>query len=349
MARTIVGRFDNEPEARRAVNALAAACINASSAQVIDADMARQQRELWTKEKKGGGFWSWLFGDVEQERGSEFTDADDRYYDEELDKGGALVTVTVPDDQADRVVDLLEQRGGDVERDAAVTGGTARAARSSGITRESAPATGSGQEKILPETEEQVRIGKRAVERGVRVYTHVTDRPVEEHIRLREERIKIERRPADRPVQAAAAAFRDQTIELKETVEEPIVEKTARVVGEVVVSKDVSERDAAVRDTVRKTEVQIDRDERGSGGDGYAAIESDFRRHCITAGGLSYDQAAPAYGYGYEMGGRASDGWTTAETDVRRGWEQDHPGTWERFKESIRYAWDRARSKAHAA
>jgi hypothetical protein len=34
---------------------------------------------------------------------------------------------------------------------------------------------------------------------------------------------------------------------------------------------------------------------------------------------------------------------------VRRGWEAQHPGTWERFKDSIRYAWDRARGRARAA
>ena len=56
------------------------------------------------------------------------------------------------------------------------------------------------EEVTIPVVEEDLAIGKREVERGtVRIYSRVTAQPVEEAVRLREEKITVERRPADRP------------------------------------------------------------------------------------------------------------------------------------------------------
>ena len=46
--------------------------------------------------------------------------------------------------------------------------------------------------------------------------------------------------------------FTEQTYEFTETDEEAVVAKTARVIEEVVVSKDVTERVETIRDTVRR-------------------------------------------------------------------------------------------------
>jgi uncharacterized protein (TIGR02271 family) len=203
---------------------------------------------------------------------------------------------------------------------------------------------------VVPVVEEDVKIGKRPVERGaVRVYRHVTERPIEEHLRLREERIRVERRPVDRPISTVPGeAFKEETIEVREMAEEPVVEKRARVVEDVAIGKDVEARDTTVRDTVRRTDVDVQRT-----GGGFAAMETDFRKHCSTlhGGRGSYEQCSPAYRYGYEAAASQRDfgDWAAAESDVRRGWEAQHPGTWERFKDSIRYAWDRARGRARAA
>jgi hypothetical protein len=84
---------------------------------------------------------------------------------------------------------------------------------------------------------------------------------------LREERVRIERRPVDRDVTAAEEAFTERTINITETSERPVVEKTARVVEEVVVNKEVGERVETVRDTVRKEDVEVTRDsDRTTGG-----------------------------------------------------------------------------------
>src|SRR5918997_1767764 len=78
-------------------------------------------------------------------------------------------------------------------------------------------------------------------------------------VRLREERVNVERRPVNRPVsEADLAAFREGTIELRERSEEAVVDKTARVVEEVAINKEVGERTETVRETVRKTDVDVD-------------------------------------------------------------------------------------------
>lgn len=116
-------------------------------------------------------------------------------------------------------------------------------------------------ETRVPIVEEQVQIGKREVERGgVRVRTEVEEKPVEEQVRLREEHVRVERRPVDRPATEADIRRAQQagTIEVTERAEQPVVQKQARVVEEVVVGKEATQRTETVRDTVRKTDVEVE-------------------------------------------------------------------------------------------
>ncbi len=53
-------------------------------------------------------------------------------------------------------------------------------------------------------------------------------------------------------------AFQEGQIELTEHAEVPVVSKTANVVEEISVGKTVSEREEVIRDTVRKTEVDVE-------------------------------------------------------------------------------------------
>jgi uncharacterized protein (TIGR02271 family) len=114
-------------------------------------------------------------------------------------------------------------------------------------------------EARVPVVEEELQVGKREVERGgVRVESRVEERPVEEQVTLREEHVRVERRPVDRPVGDAEGLFREGTLEVSERAEVPVVAKEARVVEEVVVNKEVGERTETVRDTVRRTDVNVE-------------------------------------------------------------------------------------------
>ena len=114
---------------------------------------------------------------------------------------------------------------------------------------------------VVQAAEEELRVGKRDVGRGsVRVRSYVTERPVEEQVDLRQERVTIERRPVDREVAPGEATFAERTIEAVERGEEAVVSKVARVTEEIGLRKDVDHETETVRDTVRKQEIEVEDD-----------------------------------------------------------------------------------------
>jgi hypothetical protein len=181
--------------------------------------------------------------------------------------------------------------------------------------------------------------------------------------------VEVERRPVDRPAtEADLRAAEHETVEFSETAEEAVVSKRARVVEEVIVRKDVDEHTETVRGTERRTEVEIDRDagphtapvpgatvgtQATTATRDFASYVDDYRRHYGTtfaSSGAPYTDYEPAYRYGYDLATneryRGRD-WTSFEADARRDWEQRHPGSsWERFKDAIRYGWDKVRGRA---
>jgi uncharacterized protein (TIGR02271 family) len=116
-----------------------------------------------------------------------------------------------------------------------------------------------GQTVAIPVTEEELQVGKREVQGGgVRVHTEVTERPVEAQVNLREEHVKVERRPVNRPATDADFDKAAATIEATEKREVAVAAKHARVTEEVVVGKVAADRTETVRDTVRKTDVEVE-------------------------------------------------------------------------------------------
>lgn len=117
-----------------------------------------------------------------------------------------------------------------------------------------------GQDMVVPIVEEELRIGKRMVEGGgVRVSTRIEEVAVNEQVTLRDETVAVERRSVDRPVtDADLTSMQDRTFEMREHDEEAVVSKQARVVEEVVVRKDATERTETVQDSVRRTRVDVD-------------------------------------------------------------------------------------------
>jgi len=309
-------------------------------------------------------------------------------YAEGVRRGGALVVVESSDDRAERGMEMLlrlhpvdihertaqwRQEGWTGSDATAMTStpraSAATATRSSqeqaratarGAHQGATPRRVEGQEEVtIPVVEEDIDIGKREVERGhVRIYSRVTEQPVEASVRLREEKVTVERRPVDRPAtEADVTAAGKDVIEMTETAEEAVVSKRARVVEEVVVQKEVAEHTETVRGTERHTDVDVQREPETATAtrrvttQDFATYHDDFRKHCATAfagKGASYTEYEPAYRYGYELGTneryRGRD-WVALEADARRDWEARHPNTWERFKDAIRYGWDKVRSR----
>jgi len=273
---TIVAVFNTADEAESAISALESAGVPSSSIQ----HYARDDESYADQSSSGGtvrqGFWSWILG---EEGGYQ----DHRtVYERTYESGGTVVTVVVPENEADRVVSTLEAHNpvdleertseygltaGAVDAGATTaTGGTATLGSTAfASTPQTGTASAQGAEQVVPLAEEQLEVGKRTVQQGTaRVRRYVVERPVEEQIRLRNERVSIERRPVTGSATVAADAFTDKVIEVSETTEEPVVSKTARVVEEVVVGKQAEERTETVRDTVRREQVEVD----AAGGNG---------------------------------------------------------------------------------
>lgn len=112
----------------------------------------------------------------------------------------------------------------------------------------------------VPVIEENLNIDKKeVVSGGERITSTVIETPVQESILLKEEHIQIERQPTDKPAsEADFQTFKEGEIVLTEHKEIPVVTKQARVVEEVSILKTVSESEKVVKDTVRKTEVDIE-------------------------------------------------------------------------------------------
>jgi uncharacterized protein (TIGR02271 family) len=214
--------------------------------------------------------------------------------------------------------------------------------------------SGGASSTAIPVVQEQLKVGKREVQRGgVRVFSRIVETPVDQSIGLREEHVNIERHAVDQPVSSAdTTAFKEQWIEMRETAEEPVVEKTARVVEEVVVAKEVGEREEKIHGTVRHTEVEVEQLAGATAKASPADDDSYYRSHFTStygSAGGSYDEYAPAYSYGSEMANKyRGRPWNDVESDVRTQWEQrDKSGgasTWEKFKAAIRHGWERITS-----
>jgi len=296
-------------------------------------------------------------------------DAEDaEVYAEGVRRGETLLTVQVEDSEVSRTRDMLNQYNPtDVH-------GEASTWRSQGWSRfdetktpsadeyksyrnRTSSSTGLGADRttrmedgkmVLPVVEENIDVSKREVEKGkVHVYTEVTEKPVSTDVSLRQENVTVERRPADRPVSSTDAAFRDQSIELTEKSEQAVINKSARVVEEVVVGKDVTQQSQTVSDTVRRTDVRVERDDSG-----FKAYDTHFRSDYQTRygnSGRTYDVYMPAYQYGYTL---ASDpnytntDWSSFESNARTRWEREHPDTlWDDIKDAVQYAWDKVRGR----
>ena len=122
--------------------------------------------------------------------------------------------------------------------------------------------TGTGvgaEEGTIQLAEETLRVGKRDVNHGrVRLRSYIVEKPVSESISLHSERVDVARRPVDRPLTAGENLFAERTLSAEEHDEEAVVSKDARVYEEVSLGKVAQDRTQEIKDTVRKTEVEVD-------------------------------------------------------------------------------------------
>ena len=184
--------------------------------------------------------------------GAGVSETDAHAYAEHVGQGGTLLTVRASDAMAAQVEHILEHG------EAPAMTGTAMPAVAATAARVTTPTAGVDDKIEL--VKENLVVGKREVEQGgTRVTTRVVETPVEEQVRLRQERVVVDRRPINRPLTGVAAdAFRARTLSASARSEEAVVGKNVQVVEEIGLRKDATERVETVRDTVRETQLEVE-------------------------------------------------------------------------------------------
>jgi len=289
--RTITAYYDNRADAERARSRLDDAGIPSDSARIVDRGMdITSATTPVSRDENSGGFFAAL-------RDFFFPEDDRQTYEEGIRRGGILLVVQIDEAESDRVIDLLEDTGavdldirqrewrsagwaspatGEVselatpevvpgsantQAAAATEEGSTAYSGTAGQTSPASSYAGTDRDvQSIPIIEEKLRVGKRDTTRGsVRVRSYVVEEPIEEQVRLREERVTLERRPVDHPAgDLPGDAFRERTLEMTEKGEEAVVDKTARVKEELLLTKDADERTETIADTIRRTQVDVE-------------------------------------------------------------------------------------------
>ncbi|MCR5888799.1 YsnF/AvaK domain-containing protein [Hymenobacter sp. J193] len=260
MSQTVVGIFDSADQAQQAARQLAAAGFTQESVDVASSGASQSgsnYRNTSGTAVEGatdaagrtgdsiGNFFNNLFGG----------DDDAQRYSHVARNSSSVVTVHCQSDEhARQAAEILDQAGTvDVDERASQTGYTMSNSLQGGNTSQAGLSA-----QVI---EENLQVGKRTEQTGgARLRSRIVERPVEASVRLREEHVNVERHAVDRPAtDADFAAFKEGEIEITESAERAVVAKEARVVEEVTLGKEVTEREETIRDTVRKTEVDVER------------------------------------------------------------------------------------------
>jgi len=270
-SRTVSAFFDTQNDAQHAVDRLVEAGIPADSVRLVPG--YESDTPVTDRSEQHRGFFASL--------ADFFMPDEDRYtYAEGLSRGGYLVVVNDLElAHYERAVDILDDEGSidldEREQSWRSEGWSGYQAGATGYTdldtadsfSDAQPMsdrnldTSTTTDETIPVVDERLVVGKRDVNLGrVRVRSYLREEPVSADVNLHEERVTLDRRPVDRPLSDADAAFRDRTIEAEAHGEEAVVSKEARVTEEISLRKEGTDRQETVNDTVRKTEVEIEDD-----------------------------------------------------------------------------------------
>ena len=275
MTQTLIGLFNSFDDAQNAADRLTQEGIARSDINIHAQDNATEVQDgslgtadrgttrtvaadrstSETRDHASGGiahFFKRLFGDDDAPE-------EVNHYHESIRRGHALLSVDVADEsQVDGVRAALNDAGAlDIDERVAQWKSSGYSGYDSNAPAYTADEIAADRQ-AFPVVKEELAVGKREVSTGgVRVYSRLTETPISESVNLREEHASIDRRPVDRP--ATAADLKEGFVEVRETAEEPVIAKTARVVEEVVVGKESTTRTETVNDTVRGTNVEVER------------------------------------------------------------------------------------------
>ena len=263
---TLVAVYDTPDHAAAAVKALKAAGFAEFDISTFDADRLKGGKVTMSSGLKETGLWHRLFGADVYEHEADI-------YGQTIDDGGVVISVRVPSNEVAHATAVLNiHRPVDVH-DRAVTAGVAPAAHVDAIEKKLdavplaamqqvavSPKLAAAQPDVLRLAEEHLEVGKEMAETGrTRIRRFVTEREVAQDVTLHEEHAEVLRKAISDPKYVAEIDWADGTIEVIETAEHALANKTARIVEEVSLKKIGSDHVETIRDKIRRQQVEIER------------------------------------------------------------------------------------------
>lgn len=366
MENTVVGVYDSYAQAQNVMNELIACGFSRDEIQLSPEASERTSAATDTtgSQHSGSGighFFRSLFG-MEDDEYRQHHDI----YAEATRRGSCVVTVDADSEEdRERAIEVMNRfdpvdiderathwrsqgwtgydeaapifSDSEIEKDRALYG--------QNRTTESPAESMRGEQQRIPIVEEELQVGKRAVQRGgVRIYQRMTETPVQESVNLREEHVNIERHPADQPASEADMAALKEATERTENVNDAV--RRTEV--------DVEQLGAADRSTTGATTAADTSMASGTGmredfaDTAMTSDDSDYRTHWQNAYGATggrYEDYDAAYRYGSMAGGSEryrNYRWEDAESNLRSDWERDHPeSAWDKVKDAVRYGAER--------
>jgi len=243
----IVAVYDKAGKAKEAARALEASGFAAGDISVLNRD------SLTDAEVHEAGLWRRLFG-------RNVGDHESAVYGRTIESGGAVLTLRTADTEVPRALKILDVHNPVDVNERATSLGVAPPATRSSVSQPMPAARTLAKEEVLRLAEEQLDVSKRQVETGrARIRRFVTERPVETQVTLHEEHAALLRRPVTDSRAIKDVDWTDKTIEITETAEQAVVNKTAHIAEEVVVRREGSDHVETVRDKIRRQQVEIER------------------------------------------------------------------------------------------
>ena len=273
----IVTLFDTAEHAQAArTNLQHAGFSNDEISIVSGTDLPKSENAL-----REPSLWHRMFGgDIEQHEATVYAKA--------VESGGVVLTLRASAEEVPKAMGILNQHNLVDVRDRAVDTGVmskqkaaaaiaepGAVAGAAGLADSAKPAAFAapappanpitsdlGKNEVIRLAEEHLDVGKRLIEQGTtRIRRFVTEKPVEEKVTLHEEHADVVRRAVTDPSYLKDMKdidWSDTTLEVRETAEEAVVSKSARIAEEVLVGKTGSDHVETVHDTVRRQQVEVD-------------------------------------------------------------------------------------------
>jgi uncharacterized protein (TIGR02271 family) len=261
-----VAVFDTPAHADAAVKALKAGGFANADISIFDDDRLASGKKAIAAGVKEAGLWHRLFGDDVYEHEA-------AVYHQTVERGGVVVSARVLDSEVAHAIAVLDlHRPVDVH-DRAVTSGIAPAAHVETVEKKIdavplaavqqvavSPKLAQAHDGVLRLAEEQLEVGKKLVETGrTRVRRYVTEHEASADVTLHEEHGEVLRRAISDPKFVGEIDWADGEIEVIETKEHALANKTARIVEEVSLKKIGTDHVETVKDKIRRQQVEIQR------------------------------------------------------------------------------------------